>query len=78
MNWIHVALERVQRRTVVNAVMNTGVLRSDYYALKKDFAPAAVLWILVLRDSSNMCTFPVWEAGNVTAPASVLQVTVVT
>lgn len=33
------ALERVQRRAVVNAVMNTGVPRSDYYALKKDFAP---------------------------------------
>jgi len=39
MNWIHVALERVQLRAVVNSVMDTGVTRSDYYALKKDFAP---------------------------------------
>jgi len=39
MNWIHVALERVQRQGVVNVVMDTGDPRSDYYALMKDFAP---------------------------------------
>ena len=33
------AVERVQRRAVVNAVMDTSVPRSDYYALEKDFAP---------------------------------------